>query len=109
MVLIFIFIIIIVIGFILWQRRNKKIAQINRISQERGHKEYLKAEEKRKLRVEERISEQDQARKRRAEMDVADLRASEERKLREEELRRKIEDAKKQKANEEKRRIEENQ
>ena len=79
------------------------------MSQERGHEEYLKAKERREFRAEERISEQDEARKRRVEIDAADLRASEERKLREEELRRKIEDAKKHKAQEEERKIEKNQ
>ena len=104
----FIFIFIVcAIGIIIWLVHKIKIANENRLSDVKKQKESLAVKERQGLRAEERIVEQREARKDRAEAEVTERKAKVERDIREVELRRKIKDRKALEVEEEKRKTEE--
>ncbi|MFA5090857.1 MAG: hypothetical protein WC510_07555 [Candidatus Omnitrophota bacterium] len=94
MVLVVISIIIIVIGFLIWQKH--KTSKVSRMLWEKKQEEDRKSEEIKKSQAEEEIRAGRERRKHQAEVAEMEIRSAEERRLREEELRRKIEKDKKQ-------------
>jgi uncharacterized protein HemX len=95
-------VIMLAIGFIIWQVHKIRMAQAGRASEEKKKQESLVAQERKELKNEENIIEEKDERKLRLEIEELDRKTKIERDIKEMELRRKIQDRKDREAQEKK-------
>jgi uncharacterized protein YpmB len=99
--------VIAIIWFVVWYNRKITVKnRMQRISEEKHQAEKIMAEERNRLRTEERVSNFQKERSLRVEQEANAGKVREERDNREKELRQKIEDRKKHESEEAKRKVE---